>query len=75
MPWMSKKLSRRLAPPLLAPLMLGACAHPPTPTAATAEPDCTAFGPITYSKADTDETIRQIKAHDAAWRAMCGAGR
>lgn len=73
---MFRELSRRLEPlPVLLPLILGACAHLRIPTAVTARPDCTAFGLITYAKADTDETIRQIKAHDAAWRAMCGAGR
>jgi hypothetical protein len=61
--------------PVLLPLILGACATHPTRTAGIAAPakaDCTAFGLISYSKADTDDTIRQIKAHDAAWRAMCG---
>jgi len=33
---------------------------------------CTAYGPILWSRADTEETIRQAKAHNAAWRALCG---
>jgi len=33
---------------------------------------CGVFGPITYSKQDTDATRRQIREHDAAGAAVCG---
>jgi hypothetical protein len=32
---------------------------------------CSAFEPIWWSKKDTDETIRQVKEHNAAWMAAC----
>jgi hypothetical protein len=32
---------------------------------------CRAFGPITWSPSDTDETLRQIREHNAAWTALC----
>jgi hypothetical protein len=42
-----------------------------TPTIA---PDsaCLAFAPITFSAStDSTETVRQIREHNAAWRAIC----
>lgn len=33
---------------------------------------CGAFKPIRYSKNDTEETRRQVRAHDAAGAAICG---
>ncbi|MDR3494086.1 MAG: hypothetical protein P4L82_05745 [Ancalomicrobiaceae bacterium] len=36
-----------------------------------AELACGAFRPITWSKSDTDPTIRQIKAHDAVYGVLC----
>ena len=32
---------------------------------------CSAFEPIRWSKKDTDDTIRQIKKHNAAWNTIC----
>ncbi len=32
---------------------------------------CRLFHSITWSEDDTRETIRQIKAHNAAWKAVC----
>lgn len=33
---------------------------------------CTAFVPITFSaKADSPETVEQIRGHNAAWDALC----
>lgn len=32
---------------------------------------CSAFEPMRWSKKDTDETIRQVKEHNAAWKATC----
>lgn len=34
---------------------------------------CEAFRPIEWSEDDTDETIRQAKAHNAAWSKLCPA--
>jgi len=69
---------------MIAPLViLAACAHR-TPTAAT-EPAsapaprasaCSAFARISFSRLhDTAETIRQVKAYDAARDALCGVGK
>lgn len=33
---------------------------------------CGAFHRITPSRRDTDETLRQIHEHNAAWEALCG---
>lgn len=32
---------------------------------------CGAFRPVTWSAADTSETIRQVKAHNAVYRTLC----
>lgn len=32
---------------------------------------CGAFGPIYWSRDDSDQTIMQIKSHNAAWTALC----
>ena len=32
---------------------------------------CAAFEPIRWSAKDTDRTIRQVKEHNAAWKAVC----
>lgn len=32
---------------------------------------CSAFEPIRWSARDTEETIRQVKEHNAAWEAVC----
>lgn len=32
---------------------------------------CRIFRPITWSPADTDETIAGVKEHNAAWKALC----
>lgn len=32
---------------------------------------CGAFEPITYSRDDTDATIRQVRMHNAAFLALC----
>ena len=41
-----------------------------TPTSVT-DVSCSAFEPIHYSRTDTEETRRQIVAHNAAWDAIC----
>lgn len=32
---------------------------------------CTSFPPITWSDKDTPETVRQVKQHNAGWKAVC----
>lgn len=56
---------------LLMPLlMLPGCATM-TASVGTDAVACSAFEPIRWSKKDTDETIRQVKEHNAAWLALC----
>jgi hypothetical protein len=33
---------------------------------------CEQFAPIKWSDSDTDESLKQIKAHNAVGRAICG---
>jgi len=84
----SRRPWRRLAPATIAPLaILTACAHQ-IPTAATSPTSvapsapapsqlaCAAFPRISFSRLhDTAETIRQVKAYDAARDALCGVGK
>ncbi len=51
-------------------LMTAGCATT-TPSAAT-RGACGAFRPISWAPADTDPTIRQVKAHNAVGRELCG---
>lgn len=70
---MSKRPSGRLAlltPPLC--FILTACAT--TTGSAGTRPvagACAAFSPIYWSTQDSDQTIRAVKAHNAAWKAVC----
>jgi hypothetical protein len=63
---------KRLAP--LAALLLTAC-QATIPTSGIemriVDTSCAAFEPIRASRTDTDETRRQVKAHNAAWDALC----
>lgn len=54
---------------LAALLPLAGCATT-TPTFVT-DTSCLAFEPITYSRRDTPETIKQIKGHNAAYDSLC----
>lgn len=73
------KLSRMRSP---NPLLAG-CATTTAFVVLIESAACTAFQPIRWSAKDTDETIRQVKAHNVAWKAVClpennlsgGAGR
>lgn len=66
---------------LLSTATLAGCASlGPTPATEPAAPPaslaCTAFPRISYSRLhDTDETIRQVLAYDAARDALCGKGK
>lgn len=72
-----KQKRRAIASLLILPLILTACASLTNFRATepaqsqTARVACESFTPIRWSKADTDETIAQIKAHNAAWVALC----
>ena len=84
---MPKSRKPWLRPVLLTPLLIAtltACAaQTPTPgteAVAPAKPEpatgCAAFARITFDRLkDTDETIRQVKAYDAARDAICGVGK
>ena len=73
---MRSRLRMLLLPSLLA--TLAAC-ETPTPTPATeAAPvnPCTIFGLITFDRLkDTPQTIVQIKAYNAGYTKLCGAGK
>lgn len=51
-------------------LTLGACAT--TTGGGGTDVYCRASEPIRWSRSDTDETIRQAKAHNAAGAKLCG---
>ena len=53
---------------LMAMLILTGCASAPLGT----DPACLVFEPICASRADTEDTIKQIIGHNAAFEAMCG---
>lgn len=53
-------------------LILTGCEHlMPTSGPDVAKDSCATFRLIQWSKKDTDETIVQVKSHNAAWRALC----
>ena len=65
---------RAALPLTLLPILPG-CATT-TASVGTDAVACSAFEPIRWSNKDTEETIRQVKEHNAAWVAICsGAGR
>lgn len=49
----------------------GATSTPPP----AAETYCQVARPISWSTKDTDETIRQVKAHNAVYTKLCGESR
>jgi hypothetical protein len=51
-------------------LILPSCATT-TVSVGTDAVACSAFEPIRWSSWDTDETIRKVKEHNAAWKAIC----
>lgn len=62
---------RKVSP--LAVLLLAACQTTPTSGINTTVVDtsCVVFEPIRASRTDTQETRDQVKAHNAAWDALC----
>jgi hypothetical protein len=62
--------------PLALALTLAACATlTPIPETDPALVACEAFAPIRYSRLqDTEETIRQVREHNAVYAALCPIG-
>lgn len=50
-------------------LILSTCAT--TTASGVTDVACQAFKPITWSTKDTDQTIGEVKEHNAAWKAVC----
>jgi len=67
-PWM--RHAARAMLPLLATAMLAGCAT--TTGSGATKVYCGATAPVRWSVADTDDTIRQAKAHNAVGRRLCG---
>lgn len=65
----SARMTRGLL--LIAAMLTTAGCATTTPSAAT-RGACGAFRAITWERADTDGTIRQVKAHNAVGRELCG---
>lgn len=53
-------------------LTLAGCGTTTGSGGATKDALCDQFAPIRWSATDTDDTIRQAKAHNAAGAAVCG---
>ena len=66
----SARLAMLAVLPLTLLLILQGCA---TTTGSTGNDvvACSAFEPIRWSAKDTDDTIRQVKEHNAAWKGIC----
>ncbi len=62
----------RLVLAAVALIALAGCTTMPSPATPPAAAFCPAFEPIAWSAADTPETIRQAKEHNAAYAALCG---
>jgi hypothetical protein len=60
---------------LLAVLPLLAACQTTIPTSgietSIVDTSCAVFEPIRASRSDTEETRKQVKAHNAAWDAIC----
>ena len=59
-----------LARLLLLTLPVVACTT--TTSTVAIDTSCQSFEPITWSQSDTSQTITEVKAHNAAWDALCG---
>lgn len=69
--WQSRKWIRcRRLFALAVPLWIAGCTQTTTFTGGT-DAACLIFQPVTYSTADTPETVRQILGHNAAWGSLC----
>jgi hypothetical protein len=66
----SARLAMRAALQLTPLLILPGCVTT-TGSSGTDAVACSAFEPIRWSKKDSDDSIRQVKEHNAAWKAIC----
>lgn len=71
----SRRLAMRVALPLLAMPILTGCATTTVSGGRSDSVACSAFEPIRWSGRDTDPTIRAVKEHNAAWKAVCKQGQ
>lgn len=68
----SRQSRRRLALAMTLSLAwLATACVPVTTRAVVTDTSCMVFRPITWSGRDTDETIRQVRSHNAAFDAAC----
>ena len=58
---------------LAALLLMTSCQTTNTGATRVVDTSCEAFGPVTYSRADTARTRLQIRRHNAAWDALCNS--
>lgn len=65
--------SPRIARASLLALSLAVMAGCQTTASSAIDTSCGAFGPITWSRSDTVETVHQVRGHNAAYRSLCGA--
>lgn len=75
----ARRMMRVLTPLAVTALLLG-CMKTTGSSAPVPEPISGAAGfcavaqPILWADDDTDETIRAVKSHNAAWKRLCGGG-
>lgn len=72
-----KLFARALASIVILSSILSACAsltslNGPKPTYDPVPAMCEIFVPIKWNKGDTDETLKQIKAHNGVLLQLCG---
>ena len=53
---------------LLIVILIPSCG---TMTGSSVRTECETFKPIYWSSRDSFETVKQVKAHNAAWAALC----
>jgi len=56
---------------MLAVTFILAASQTTTPTSVI-DTSCLAMEPITYSRSDTPATAKQIRQHNATYKALCG---
>ena len=61
-----------LASALIVTLFLAGCTTTTAGSGTTGKAVCNVLQPVRWSAADTDETIRQVKANNAAGKVVCG---
>ena len=69
---MKKLFAKPQRPAIALLLMLPVAGCGTTTGTAAIDGGCRAFTPISWSAGDTDATISEVKAHNAAWKAVCG---